>query len=68
VDALVSFEDGRAYRSLTRHLAARGLSPDGYRRKWGLPDDYPMAAESYRAARAELARRHGFGRQPRKRR
>lgn len=60
-DFLVSFEDGRPYRTLTRHLAARGMTPTGYREKWGLPPDYPMVAASYSAARAEMARRLGLG-------
>ena len=32
-DALISFEDGAAYRTLRRHLAARGLTPEQYREK-----------------------------------
>jgi predicted transcriptional regulator len=60
-DALISFEDGRPYRTLTRHLAARGLTPAGYREKWGLPPDYPMVAANYSAARAEMARKLGLG-------
>lgn len=60
-DALISFEDNKAYKSLRRHLAARNLSPEEYRIKWGLPDDYPMAAPSYREARANLAKAQGFG-------
>lgn len=60
-DALISFEDGRPYKTLRRHLAARGLSPDEYRSKWGLPKDYPMTAPSYSEARAGLAKARGFG-------
>ncbi len=60
-DALISFEDNKPYKSLRRHLAARDLSPQEYRIKWGLPEDYPMAAPSYREARASLAKAHGFG-------
>ncbi|HKR88736.1 MAG TPA: MucR family transcriptional regulator, partial [Phenylobacterium sp.] len=40
-DALISFEDNKPYRTLRRHLRARGMSPEDYRRKWGLPEDYP---------------------------
>ena len=61
-DGLVSFEDGRTYKSLKRHLTVRGLTPAQYRQKWGLPPDYPMVAASYSAARAELARAIGLGR------
>jgi predicted transcriptional regulator len=60
-DTLISFEDGRPYRTLTRHLAARGLTPAAYREKWGLPPDYPMVAATYSAARAEMARQLGLG-------
>lgn len=46
-DAIMSFEDGRSYKSLRPHLAKIGLSPNEYREKWGLPRDYPMVAENY---------------------
>jgi len=61
-DALISFEDGKAYKTLRRHLTIRGLTPEGYRAKWGLSPDYPMTATSYSAARSELARSLGLGR------
>jgi predicted transcriptional regulator len=60
-NALISFEDGRPYRTLTRHLAARGLTPQTYREKWGLPPDYPMVAAEYSAERAQMARKLGLG-------
>src|SRR4051794_8972034 len=60
-DYIVSLEDGRQYRSLKRHLTARGLSPEQYRAKWGLRPDYPMVAPSYSKARSELARPLGLG-------
>jgi len=60
-DALISFEDGKAYKTLRRHLTIRGLTPEAYRAKWGLPSDYPMTAASYSAARSELARSLGLG-------
>ncbi|BAQ50427.1 MucR family transcriptional regulator [Methylobacterium aquaticum] len=44
-DALISFEDGRLYKTLRRHLRLRGLSPEAYREKWGLPFDYPMTVD-----------------------
>ncbi|WP_335645510.1 MucR family transcriptional regulator [Methylobacterium durans] len=59
---LVSFEDGKRYKTLVRHLRLRGLSPEAYREKWGLPVGYPMTAASYSAKRAELARGAGLGR------
>ncbi|WP_083469425.1 MucR family transcriptional regulator [Methylobacterium variabile] len=64
-DYLISLEDGRQYKSLKRHLSTRGLTPEEYRRKWGLPHDYPMVAATYAAQRSELAKNSGLGR-PRK--
>lgn len=66
-DAIISLEDGRPYKSLKRHLRKHGLTPDDYRRKWGLPSDYPMVAQSYAATRSELARSLGLGQMRRQR-
>lgn len=60
-DALISFEDGKSYKTLKRHLTLRGLSPETYRAKYGLPADYPMTAPSYSAQRSALARSLGLG-------
>jgi predicted transcriptional regulator len=60
-DYIISLEDGRRYRSMRRHLAARGLTPEQYRVKWGLRPDYPMVAASYSKARSELAKALGLG-------
>ncbi|MEE9483187.1 MULTISPECIES: MucR family transcriptional regulator [Methylobacterium] len=61
-DYIISLEDGRPYRSLRRHLGTRGLTPEQYRRKWGLPANYPMVAPSFSAQRSEIAQRIGLGR------
>src|SRR3954462_13021733 len=55
-DYIISLEDGRRYKSLKRHLSSRGLTPEQYRKKWGLRPDYPMVAASYTKARSELAK------------
>ncbi|MGA0599216.1 MucR family transcriptional regulator [Caulobacter sp. KR2-114] len=60
-EALVSFEDGRPYKTLRRHLATRGLTPEQYREKWGLPADYPMVSANYSAARSAMAKSLGLG-------
>ena len=60
-DALISFEDNKRYKTLRRHLAAHGLTPDEYRAKWGLAKDYPMVAPSYSEARSRLAKTLGLG-------
>ncbi|KMO10280.1 MucR family transcriptional regulator [Methylobacterium platani JCM 14648] len=64
-DYIISLEDGKQYKSLKRHLSSRGLTPEEYRRKWGLPHDYPMVAATYATQRSELAKNSGLGR-PRK--
>jgi predicted transcriptional regulator len=63
-EALISFEDGRPYKSLKRHLSGRGLTPDEYRAKWGLPKDYPMVSPGYSARRSALAKAMGLGKPP----
>lgn len=60
-DHIISLEDGKPYKTLKRHLAGRGLTPDQYREKWGLPRDYPMVAANYASQRSELARNSGLG-------
>lgn len=65
-DHLISLEDGRRYKSLKRHLSGRGLTPEGYREKWGLPSDYPMVAPNYAKQRSDLAKSMGLGRQRRR--
>ena len=57
---LVCFEDGQRYRMLSRHLRLFGLTPDAYRQKWGLPDDYPMMPAADLKHRAELARQRNL--------
>ncbi|TNC08777.1 MucR family transcriptional regulator [Methylobacterium terricola] len=60
-DHIISLEDGKPYKTLKRHLAGRGLTPEAYRQKWGLPPDYPMVAANYAAQRSELAKSSGLG-------
>jgi len=60
-DFLISLEDGRRYKSLKRHLKGRGLTPEQYREKWGLPPTYPMVAPNYAKQRSELAKALGLG-------
>jgi len=65
-DFLISFEDGRKYKSMKRSLSLRGLTPEAYREKWGLPADYPMVSPNYAAARSALAKASGLGQRGRK--
>lgn len=59
---LISFEDGKPYHMLRRHLTKCGLSVEQYKAKWGLPDDYPMVAPFYTRKRADLAKQTQLGR------
>src|ERR1700683_2339917 len=65
-DHLICLDDGRRFKSLKRHLATLGMTPDQYRAKWNLPADYPMVAPNYAAARAALAKNMGLGQERRK--
>ena len=60
-DALISFVDGKPYKTLKRHLARHGMDMNAYRKRYGLPNDYPSVAPSYSAARSEMAKRLGLG-------
>lgn len=61
-DFLICLEDGKKFKSLRRHLrASYNLSPEQYRQKWGLSDDYPMVAPNYSEARSRLAKELGLG-------
>ncbi|KIU28397.1 putative transcriptional regulator [Methylobacterium sp. PvP062] len=55
-DGIVSFIDGRSYKTMKRHLTAHGLTPERYRARYGLPDDYPMTAPGYAERRSEIAK------------
>ena len=60
-DHLVCLEDGLKLRSLKQHLRVQhGLTPQQYRAKWSLPEDYPMAAPNYAKARSDLAKSMGL--------
>lgn len=65
-DGIVSFEDGKSYKTMRRHLTMRGLTPEAYRQKWGLPSDYPMTSAGYSAQRSALAKSLGLGNQRRR--
>ncbi|OCC02162.1 MucR family transcriptional regulator [Labrys sp. WJW] len=65
-DYVICLEDGRKFKSLSRHLrSAYDMTPEQYREKWGLPADYPMVAPNYSAHRSRLAKELGLGQQGR---
>ncbi len=62
-DYLICLEDGLQFKSLKRHLRSHyNISPEEYRKKWGLPADYPMVAPNYSKTRSRLAKANGLGR------
>jgi predicted transcriptional regulator len=62
-DYLVCLEDGKRLKMLKRYLRSKyNLSPDEYRRRWGLPPEYPMVAPAYANRRSEFAKQIGLGR------
>ena len=62
-DFLICLEDGKKLKVLKRHLKTRyHMTPEEYRRRWGLPQDYPMVAPAYAEQRSSVAKRLGLGR------
>ena len=67
-DFIVCLEDGKKLKMLKRYLRSRyNMSPDDYRKRWGLPADYPMVAPAYAARRSDFAKQIGLGRGVRRR-
>lgn len=61
-DYIVCLEDGKRLKMLKRYLRSRyDMSPDDYRRRWGLAADYPMVAPAYAARRSDFAKQIGLG-------
>jgi predicted transcriptional regulator len=62
-DFIICLEDGKKVKMLKRYLMTNyQLTPDQYRAKWRLSEDYPMVAPNYAARRRELALKFGLGR------
>lgn len=61
-DYIICLEDGKKLKLLKRHLqSAYGMTPQQYRKKWNLPESYPMVAPSYSIRRSALAQESRFG-------
>jgi predicted transcriptional regulator len=61
-DYIICLEDGARLKMLKRYIRTHfDLTPEEYRRKWGLPDDYPMTAPGYSKIRSRLARDMNLG-------
>jgi predicted transcriptional regulator len=56
-DYLICLNDGQKLRALKRYIHRKyALSPEQYRAKWGLPEDYPMVAPAYSELRSKIAK------------
>ena len=63
-DYIICLEDGKKLKMLKRHLkTAYNMTPEQYRERWGLPQDYPMVAPNYAKTRSRLAKDIGLGTQ-----
>lgn len=61
-DSIICLENGKPLKVLKRHLDTEfGLSPDAYRRKWGLSDHYPLVTNVFSASRSKYAKAQGLG-------
>lgn len=65
-DGLISFIDGKSYKTLKRHITGAGMTIEEYRERYGLPRDYPTTATSYSEQRSALAKSLGLGQQRKK--
>jgi predicted transcriptional regulator len=61
-DFLICLEDGKKLKLLKRYLRTKyNLSPEDYRQKWGLPNNYPMVSPNYAKRRSSFAKDFGLG-------
>ncbi|MEO7787377.1 MAG: MucR family transcriptional regulator, partial [Sphingomicrobium sp.] len=60
-DHIISLIDGKAYKTLRRHLSTHGLTPTEYRTRYKLKPDYPMVAPTYSEQRRAMAVKIGLG-------
>jgi predicted transcriptional regulator len=61
-DHLVCLECGKNLKMLKRHLNSdHEMTPEDYRKKFGLPGSYPITAPGYAKKRAKIAKEFGLG-------
>lgn len=66
---ILSLITQKPFKSMKRHIATHGYSPESYRAHFGLPADFPMVHPDYARARSDMAKSMGLGqggRQPKK--
>lgn len=61
-DRIQCLEDDTWHVMLRRYVKRKfNMTPQQYRQKWGLPDDYPFVAPNYSARRSKIAKKTGLG-------
>jgi predicted transcriptional regulator len=66
-DYIICLEDGKKLKMLKRHLkASYDMTVEQYKKRWGLPVDYPVVAPNYAKRRSQIARTTGLGTKGRK--
>lgn len=64
-DYIICLEDGKKLKMLKRYIRSNfNMTPEDYRKRWGLPNDYPMVAPNYAERRSNFAKQIGLGRAP----
>jgi predicted transcriptional regulator len=59
---IVCLEDGKKLKMLKGYLRRSfNLTPEQYRKRWGLPADYPMVAPDHALRRSLIAKKFGLG-------
>lgn len=61
-DKIICLYCGKEVRTIKRHLkSAHGVTPEQYRERWELDENYPMACSNFKEDRAKMARKTGLG-------
>lgn len=61
-DKIQCLEDGTWHVMLRRYIKRRfNMTPEQYRAKWDLPQDYPFVAPNYSRVRSKIAKKSGLG-------
>ncbi|MCG7629063.1 MucR family transcriptional regulator [Epibacterium sp. MM17-32] len=61
-DFIICLEDGKRVTLLARHLKTHfDMTPEEYRERWGLPEDYPFVTKAYSEQRSKIAKENKLG-------
>ena len=61
-DKIQCLEDGTWHIMLRRYVRRKfNMTPQQYRKKWGLPENYPFVAPNYSVHRSKKKKKNGLG-------